>query len=270
MATPKLRASLPDILNAQSHMKKGNYDLACQILADLIILYPLVLELRVLLGTASYFSKNTKRLENANKIFDTILIEHLDNSEKYIPGDILAHLRRFEEAKKKHFLALNSCKDSVDLPEIGFVHNGLTELSHKDEVEICRPEGFHFPYNDQMFMLELEEEDIHFRYRSFLKNSCETRLITIEDIWDIQSPHSSQEHYALLLMKAIAEYHNDNLPPFRKNLRWVLHIEFNWGNCHTLHEIRFENDNIILRSMSHREFENLSGYRLLWKPEHER
>jgi tetratricopeptide (TPR) repeat protein len=251
------------------YLREGDYVKARSLFADALIEEPHCMDLLLALGTAYYDAGEDPRdLELAYKYFSKVPIDHFKLTEKHVLGHTLELLGRYEESRDAYFRALVSCRDHYELNELSMIHSGLTALSERHKLKMLRPKGFRAPGKDIALYTTYEREKFYFRLRTFHKNGTSIRLITLEDD-DVLDVHWSIRPR---MIRAVKEHIGENWKPILvENTVWVFHYEDSGYAAHCLERVEFDSqrDKLTYPEFYHEDFEALSGYRLLWKPEHQ-
>jgi len=252
-------------------MREGDFRKARLLFVDALEVEPNCSRLLIDYGISLYESEpenNYNPLENAAKIFARVPIEHFELTEKYLPGHTLELLGRWDQARDAYFSALQSSNGYVDQIELSMIHTGLTQLSEYPDLRMSRPKGFKAPDQNEVLFTTFDRKKFYFQLRTFLRKGSSLRLITIEDRDSVKEHWSIRPRMIIAVKKHLSEPIQPTLP---ENSIWVFHYKCFEHLAHYLE--RFEKGyntkyNLVCRDFSHKEFEALSGYRLLWKREH--
>lgn len=255
-------------LQGEDCMQREEYSLASSFFADALIEEPHCLDYHLNFAAANLRRGGLVNLVNADKVLKRICVDSTPLSEKYLHGRVLEKLGRYDEAKDAYFNALMSSYKEEEAPELALVHYYLSALSERYRLKMKRPKGFRAPDTDIWLETRIGDADVLFQLRVFKKKKQEVRLISITDPDLVDIYQSARKCF----VEEVRSFFDESRLSFASDsIVWILHYPFDKYVTHLTEKIIFdEKMNISCKQVYTSEFENVSGYRLLWSHAHHR
>lgn len=252
-------------IEGESYMNEGRFAEASSHFADALIEEPHCIEYLLSFAEANYYRGGRQCLLNAQKAIAQIPVRNIRSVDKFLPGHILQRLGRFEHARDAYFDALSSSA-YVEDPELSLVHTFLSGLSERKNMKMKRPKGFRCPVLNVPIESNFKGKNLKCDLRVFEREKVDVRVLTVPSHGDVEPCRNAK----LRIIREAKKYLNEPMKPFfRDDVIWIIHYPYYELELHRTEKIVFnQGAPMTVQVMAHAEFEQITGYRLIWLPEH--